>query len=346
MKRLDYFVLIFWFSLILLIFSIFFVKISGFLITLGGILLLFSLLITLIPRFPFDLFEELLEFFIFYRDLIKNLFYYVIKKIRLLKKLLSKKQIKELIKVIIKRLKSFPKNFIKSLLNIIRFYKEIIKDLLLKKQKRALKIFLIIIIAVFLVLLLFNLIRYIIKAGISMIGISFLFLTILFLIFMTILITRYHRTMSLKQIKERKKTIAHRIVFSVFVAYVSIVLIAFKRNILVAKFTLYFIIIGSIITVVLIILFTRFYSIYKPKELKKKRGFKLISIEFRKGRYTTDIDLLYQLIKTNDCVPLSYAVKVIKVDKKRIEEWAKILEDHNLITINYPAWGEPELCKK
>ncbi|MBI2668034.1 hypothetical protein HYX17_04690 [Candidatus Woesearchaeota archaeon] len=259
------------------------------------------------------MFHEIIKFLIFYREIIKKIF--------------NKKRFKYLSE----RLKGI--------------YNKIIKRFI-KNPKRIFKGIFLTLGIILLIFLIYNLLKYIIKSGISVIGIFFLIFIMILLIFMTILTIKYQKNKSLKQIKETEKTFAHKVVFFIFVAYITTIIILFKRGLLDRKFTLYFIVTGSIVVLILMVLFTRSYSLYKPERLKKKRKFKLMNIEFKRGRYTTDIDILYNLIKINECIPLSYAAKSIKVDKKVIEEWAKILENHDLIVINYPAWGEPELCKK
>jgi hypothetical protein len=55
----------------------------------------------------------------------------------------------------------------------------------------------------------------------------------------------------------------------------------------------------------------------------------------------TDVDNLYHIIKDRKIVTLSKVAKELRVPKSKIEEWARILEDHKLITIHYPIIGSP-----
>jgi len=57
----------------------------------------------------------------------------------------------------------------------------------------------------------------------------------------------------------------------------------------------------------------------------------------------TDIDLLYDLLKEKNHLNISTLAKIFDVKKEIILEWCKILEDHNLVIINYPAIAEPEV---
>lgn len=55
----------------------------------------------------------------------------------------------------------------------------------------------------------------------------------------------------------------------------------------------------------------------------------------------TDIDELYELIKKNGLIKVKIAAKKFKVDEERIEEWGRILEQHNLAILHYPPFGDP-----
>ena len=60
----------------------------------------------------------------------------------------------------------------------------------------------------------------------------------------------------------------------------------------------------------------------------------------------TTIDKLYELIIAKDVVRINDELsKEIGVSKTQIEEWAMILEEHNLVELHYPAIGEPEIKK-
>ena len=66
------------------------------------------------------------------------------------------------------------------------------------------------------------------------------------------------------------------------------------------------------------------------------------------GKYETDIDVLYKIIERIGRIKLSAIAKYFGVDQKKVEEWAQILHEHELVDIYYPPIGEPELrrCKK
>jgi hypothetical protein len=59
---------------------------------------------------------------------------------------------------------------------------------------------------------------------------------------------------------------------------------------------------------------------------------------------STKIDILYDMVKSNGKVRLNDALAAkIGVGKTQIEQWAMILEEHNLLEIRYPTIGEPEI---
>lgn len=61
----------------------------------------------------------------------------------------------------------------------------------------------------------------------------------------------------------------------------------------------------------------------------------------------TKIDTLFNLVDKRSKLKINEKLaKELGVSKARIEEWAVILEEHNLVTINYPAIGEPEITKR
>jgi CBS domain-containing protein len=60
----------------------------------------------------------------------------------------------------------------------------------------------------------------------------------------------------------------------------------------------------------------------------------------------TDIDRLLELIEEKGRVTIDEASEKLKVDRQMIEEWAAILEEHSLITVEYPIIGTVELVKK
>ena len=85
------------------------------------------------------------------------------------------------------------------------------------------------------------------------------------------------------------------------------------------------------------------------KLLKKRKVKKPVhEPKFTEGKVIeTTIDKLFNLVDKRDKLKINDSLaKELGVSREKIEEWAVILEEHNLVTINYPTIGEPELIKK
>ncbi|MFH0860474.1 MAG: DUF2226 domain-containing protein [Candidatus Altiarchaeota archaeon] len=60
----------------------------------------------------------------------------------------------------------------------------------------------------------------------------------------------------------------------------------------------------------------------------------------------TNIDKLYDIVNKDNVVKINDKLSTqLKVPKTQIEEWAMILEEHNLVELHYPTLGEPEIRK-
>jgi len=65
------------------------------------------------------------------------------------------------------------------------------------------------------------------------------------------------------------------------------------------------------------------------------------------SQYETDLDKLCRILEKYKTIKISEIVKTFNIDQKKAEEWSKILQEHELAEIHYPAIGEAELkCKK
>jgi hypothetical protein len=78
----------------------------------------------------------------------------------------------------------------------------------------------------------------------------------------------------------------------------------------------------------------------KPEKAKTETLFEEKMVE-------TTIDKLFNLLDKKDKLKINESLaRELGVSKERLEEWAVILEEHNLASIKYPAIGEPEITKK
>ena len=65
-----------------------------------------------------------------------------------------------------------------------------------------------------------------------------------------------------------------------------------------------------------------------------------------KGKFPhliTNIDKLYKLVLERKRVRISAAARMFSVKPAKIEEWGKILEEYELLSLHYPMVGEPEI---
>lgn len=78
---------------------------------------------------------------------------------------------------------------------------------------------------------------------------------------------------------------------------------------------------------------------------KHEEGVKLnyAQIRKRKAKAVTDLDTLYNLLKERKCLNVQSISKVFKITKEKALDWAKILENHELVRIEYPAFSSPEV---
>lgn len=102
----------------------------------------------------------------------------------------------------------------------------------------------------------------------------------------------------------------------------------------------------SIIVVIYLILII----ILKTKKSKKieikkpeTKPVNLIKEESINATYKTEFDNFYEFIKQNKKITVSKIAIHFKMPKKQVEDWARILEEHRLIKINYPLLGDQEL---
>lgn len=84
-------------------------------------------------------------------------------------------------------------------------------------------------------------------------------------------------------------------------------------------------------------------SIPLPKKNKPKPRKKLKKV---KEHVETDVDKLYELVKKRGLLKVRAASKELSIETDQIEEWGRILEEHKLVKLHYPAVGEPVLILK
>ena len=71
------------------------------------------------------------------------------------------------------------------------------------------------------------------------------------------------------------------------------------------------------------------------------------SVEAGEGKIIeTQIDKLIKIVEKNGSIPIPILSRELKVHPEQIERWARILEEHGMIEIEYPPIGPPKLRKK
>lgn len=79
----------------------------------------------------------------------------------------------------------------------------------------------------------------------------------------------------------------------------------------------------------------------EPKEKTKEEA-----LSGNRNYLETEIDELYQLVRKEEKIPVAEAAEKFNVPQEKIEEWGKILEEHHLLDLHYPAFGHPTLRMK
>jgi len=83
---------------------------------------------------------------------------------------------------------------------------------------------------------------------------------------------------------------------------------------------------------------------------KKKTQKKLNEIYFKikdyEGKFGTDLDSLYFFIKENKRLKLQQVSRALNIPDEKALDLVKILENNNLISIEYPAFASPTILLK
>jgi len=98
-----------------------------------------------------------------------------------------------------------------------------------------------------------------------------------------------------------------------------------------------------ILAIIGIITYIRFVK--NKKEEQRKLNIRPIKKE-RKIYSQTDLDTLYKLLKEKNSLSTQTIGKFFQIPKDKALEWAKILENNKLVTIEYPAFNDPEIIIK
>jgi len=95
----------------------------------------------------------------------------------------------------------------------------------------------------------------------------------------------------------------------------------------------------------IILLAILFFAYSKFLKHKKQENIEIDYniVKRKKGRAETDLDTLYNLIKDKKNLSIETISKLFHIKKAKALEWGKILENHELVRIEYPAFSSPEV---
>jgi len=101
----------------------------------------------------------------------------------------------------------------------------------------------------------------------------------------------------------------------------------------------------AFITQWIILLLIVFFSYNKFLKEKKDEDVKEIGISSvtEIGNLETELDVLYKLLKEKRRLSIGAVAKAFNIKKEKALEWARILEDYEIVTIEYPAFNDPEI---
>ena len=110
-----------------------------------------------------------------------------------------------------------------------------------------------------------------------------------------------------------------------------------------------------IIIVVLVLYMTKLFK--KRKQLAVQQQDKAVqeiktqlntqqTVQTADGSFQTDFDKLLQLVQERKKISLAEVAKSFNIPKEKAEDWGKILKEQDLLILNYPTVGEPELLWK
>lgn len=94
-----------------------------------------------------------------------------------------------------------------------------------------------------------------------------------------------------------------------------------------------------ILLVIVIFGYSRFLK-HRKEEDEKIKNFVIPQL---KSNAETMFDVFYKLLKEKKSLSISTVAKAFKIKKEQALEWGKILEEHNLVYIEYPTFSDPEI---
>lgn len=93
----------------------------------------------------------------------------------------------------------------------------------------------------------------------------------------------------------------------------------------------------------LVVIIMLFIFIRNKAEMKKEVSEIKTPQKYKKTEKSTELDIFYNILKEKKHLRLSTIAKIFKVNRDIALEWAKTLEYGNLVRIEYPRVGDPEI---
>ena len=79
------------------------------------------------------------------------------------------------------------------------------------------------------------------------------------------------------------------------------------------------------------------------KNKKEEKIEEIPEIKINNEGASTDLDTLYNLLKIKKTLNTRSISKAFNIPHEKALEWAKILENHDLVRIEYPTFSPPEV---
>lgn len=94
--------------------------------------------------------------------------------------------------------------------------------------------------------------------------------------------------------------------------------------------------------VLLLLAFNAYRGFLKHKREEESKGAYQL-VKHKKSRSETDLDVFYKILKEKKSLGIGTISKIFQISKEKALEWAKVLENHGIVTIEYPAFYDPEV---
>ena len=94
-----------------------------------------------------------------------------------------------------------------------------------------------------------------------------------------------------------------------------------------------------VLILIVLIAYSRFLK-HRKEEESKQVG---ITMPQNLSKSETEIDVLYRILQEKKSLSVGTIAKTFGITKEKAIEWAKILEDNDLATVEYPAFNDPQV---